>query len=50
VWIILSASAWGAMTCCFEYHVNISEAMKRVEFVKYLSTYQLLKDGYEYVN
>jgi hypothetical protein len=37
------------MMRCFEYYVKISEAMKRVEFVDHASTYQLLKDDYEYV-
>jgi len=37
------------MMCCFEYHVKISEAMKRVKFVNHLNKYQLLKEDYEYV-
>jgi len=37
------------MMCCSEYHVKISEAIKRVKFVNHLNNYQLHKYDYEFV-
>ena len=37
------------MMRCSEYHVINSEAMKRVEFVNNLNTYQLLENDSKYV-